>query len=485
MQAPLLLQDCMSGAVYPCHPGARFVIGRDDPAAPPHVPCRDPAVSRPHCEVYVRPDLLGIVDRSSYGTFINGARVEGTGAARVGDTISLGASQYRFTVLPGPGAAPAPWQPSGETTAPPPPMPTTGEWADPPGGHDDTAAHSSPVPDGPQEPGGLPPVLDDRFRLEGELARGGMGVVYAGRDQQTGEQVAVKVLRGGARTRAQDVERFRREAELGQRLGQHPGVVAVRASGSLPSGVLYYVMDFVEGRSLDAVSREVSREQAVRLVLEVSRTVAFAHEQGVIHRDLKPNNVIVTPEGRVRLTDFGIAKALDAVQGLTATGAVMGTPTYMPPEQVRDSKRVDPRSDVYGLGGILYYALAGRPPLDVAGLNLRQALKRVLANEIVPPAKLDPTIDASLDAICRRALAGDPNLRQPTAAALADELEAWLGGDRTVIPAAGPSTEKLAEPDLPPDGDADEAVPGLGLALSLLVGLILLAAVVVALKHLG
>jgi serine/threonine protein kinase len=273
----------------------------------------------------------------------------------------------------------------------------------------------------------------DRWRVVREIAQGGMGAVFEAFDEQTHQRCAIKVLKTG-RTTPEQEERFRREADLGARLNGHPGIVATTAAGALPNGRLYCVMEFVDGSSLwEMFGKNVlTREQAVRLVLEVAQAVAFAHSLGIVHRDLKPQNVLVTREGRARLTDFGLAKALDDVHGLTATGQVMGTPRFMAPEQAEDSKRVDPRADVFGLGAILYTALTRRPPMDLQGLSIREALRRVLECKITPPLQHDPTIDRSIDALCRRALDRDPQRRPPSAEAFAAELEAWLAGDRTV-----------------------------------------------------
>lgn len=287
----------------------------------------------------------------------------------------------------------------------------------------------------------------DRWRVLREIAQGGMGAVYEGLDEQTGERCAIKVLKTG-RTTPEQEERFRREADLGARLAGHPGIVATTAAGALPNGRLYCVMDFVEGSSLwELIDRNaLQREQGVRLVVEVAGAVAFAHAQDIVHRDLKPQNVLVTRDGRARLTDFGIAKALDDVHGLTATGQVMGTPRFMAPEQAEDSKRVDPRADVFGLGAILYTVLTRRAPMELSGLSIRDSLRRVLECKIVPPLQHDPSIDRSIDAICRRALDRDPQRRPPSAEAFAAELEAWLAGDRTV-----------REPAVDDDDDDDDA----------------------------
>jgi eukaryotic-like serine/threonine-protein kinase len=323
---------------------------------------------------------------------------------------------------------------------------------------------------GPGRPRGVtvPERIDERWRIVREVARGGMGVVYEATDERTGARCALKVLRTG-RTNAAQEERFRREADLGARLGGHPGIVPATALGTLPTGELYCVMEFVEGRSLWDLLRAggVPREQGVRLVAQVARAVAYAHARDVVHRDLKPQNVLITPDGRARLTDFGIAKALDDVHGLTATGEVMGTPRFMAPEQAEDSKRVDPRTDVFGLGAILYATLTGRPPMELSGLKLREALRRVYECKVAPPRSLDGSIDPAIDALCRRALARDPAHRPQTAAALADELDAWLAGDRTV-------REPPPQVDAPPEATPGEVAP-LPTWLVLLIGLALLA----------
>jgi hypothetical protein len=290
---------------------------------------------------------------------------------------------------------------------------------------------------GARRPGSLPAgtLLEGeggRWSLVREVARGGMGTVYEAREVASGARRAVKVIRSG-RASSQQEARFRREAEVGARLVGHPGVVPVLGAGTAPTGELFCVMEFVDGVDLwERVHEGLPPEDGVRLVAEVARAVAFAHERGVIHRDLKPQNVLVTPEGQARLTDFGIAKALDEVHGLTATGQVMGTPRFMPPEQAEDSKRVDARTDVFGLGAILYSVLTRRAPIDLHGLTIREALRRVARCEIPAPRSVDPSIDPALDALIRRALARDPARRPQTAAAFAEELEGWLRGDRTV-----------------------------------------------------
>lgn len=287
--------------------------------------------------------------------------------------------------------------------------------------------------------------LGEHWHLLQEIGSGGMGTVYEAIDTRSNARCAVKILRSG-RTTPEQEERFRREADLGARLKGHPGIVAPTAMGTNGDGRLYCVMDFVEGRSLwDLIHEGVPRERGVALVAEVARAVAYANAHGVIHRDIKPQNVLVTADGRARLTDFGIAKALDDAHGLTATGQVMGTPRFMPPEQAEDSKRVDARADVFGLGGVLYAVLTRRAPMDLGGLPVREALRRVMRCEIAPPASVDASIDPAMDAICRRALAREPESRFATAIELAEALDAWLAGDRTVRePPAGPEEQAAA-----------------------------------------
>lgn len=311
-------------------------------------------------------------------------------------------------------------------------------------------------------------MIADRWCVLREVARGGMGTVFEAVDARTGQRYAIKVLNTGRATPEHE-ERFRREAEVGARLAGHPGIVPVLGAGALPDGRLYCVMEYVEGRSLwEAIQAGLPREEGVRIVVQVAHAVAHAHRCDVIHRDLKPQNVMITPDGRARLTDFGIAKALDDTHGVTATGQVMGTPRFMAPEQAEDAKRVDRRTDVFGLGAILYAVLTRRPPMALEGLPIREALRKVLRGEVTPPRAHDPTIDRAIDALCRRALHRDPQRRPQTAEAFAAELEAWLAGDRTV-----------REPAVDDDGEEDDDEAA-GSQAWLLVGLGVLAAVLLA-----
>ena len=429
LASPPEIQLCdAQGRTYACPQGQTLTIGRPNAQAPPSIAVEDPRVSRTHCEVVAVPGGLRVVDRSSFGTFVNGARIDGEALVQPGDQLRLGEA-WVFTL----------------------------------GGASELLAASQ-----------LPERLLERYRVGEVIGTGAAGVVYQGVDEQSGEAVAIKLLKG-SRAKPEQVKRFQREVELGKLLGAHEGIVQVRDSGALPSGELFCVMDFVDGYPLSKwIVGGLTLEQALPLVVSTARAVAFAHEHNVIHRDLKPQNVLITPAGEARLTDFGIAKALDDLEGLTATGAVMGTMTYMPPEQVEDSKRVDARSDVYGLGAILYAVLTSRPPLDLRGLNMRQSLKKVLEHEVQAPREFVPELDASLDAICMKSLAREPDARYPNAGAFADALEAWLKGDRTQ-----PSSPPPPAPDL--DEDDEEPAAGRALAAILLFGVVVLALLAFAL----
>jgi serine/threonine protein kinase len=351
-----------------------------------------------------------------------------------------------------------------------------------------------PLPEGERPT--LPPVAAEPAAADGEaaparagahvrivrrLARGGMGVVYEGQDERVRDPAearrAVKVLEPSANSEGLEA-RFLRECEVAGRL-DHPGIVRVLEAGRLASGELFCVMEFVEGETLATrFAARLPAEEVARLVASVARAVAHAHGLGVIHRDLKPGNVIVTPAGATRLIDFGIAKAC-AEDSLTATGMVMGTPSFMAPEQAADSKHVDARTDVFGLGAILYCGLTGSPPHEVGGRRLREMVGAVVAANIRRARSRVPSLDPALDALCMRALARDPARRFPSAAAFADALEGWLRGER-VLP--GPAEED--EDDEDEDDDAAEpAAEGVGLPViaAVVVLAIITAGLIVAL----
>lgn len=406
--APINVQDIQTGHVYVCHPGQVLQVGRADPGTNPEVPCSDQHVSRRHCTLMALSDgRLRVIDQSTYGTFINDKRLQGEAIACPGDRLVLG-HQYELRILS--------TNPEAATVAAP-------------SGRQHQATPGLSQTDGPGGglPQGVPRVLGDRYRLTEELGRGGMGVVYKAIDAQTGRAVAIKML--VSEEESESAERFRREARLASILGDCPAIVKVTDHGKLPGGLgLYLVMDFVDGVSLATLTQQPNDPlMAANIVARTARAVAYAHARNVVHRDLKPGNVLVTrAEGAIRLTDFGIAK--EDGSGLTVTGTAMGTPNYMAPEQIEDVKRAGPLADVYGLGGILYALLTGRPPFKGKGLG--DTLRKVQQGALVPPSEI-VKVDPELDRICRRALSLDPAKRHPSADALVHELEDWLKRNRT------------------------------------------------------
>ena len=260
------------------------------------------------------------------------------------------------------------------------------------------------------------------------LGQGGMGCVYQAVRVSTGQTVAVKKLRA-ERYFPGLIQRFVREARILDKLN-HPNVV--RLLDFVPAaGDPHIVMEFVDGLSLaDRLTdgRPLAADTAARLIADAARGVQAVHEAGVIHRDLKPGNLLVTADGRVKVTDFGLGKLTEADDGLTVVGGpVGGTPGYSAPEQVAESGASDARTDVWGLGACLYAALTGRPPFLVGRANLT----RVLSDPLLPPRAFTPAVPPVLDAIACKCLERDPDLRYQSAAALADDLDRYRRGEST------------------------------------------------------
>ena len=271
------------------------------------------------------------------------------------------------------------------------------------------------------------------YELLGELGRGGMGAVYRARHTQTGAVCALKTLHQGGDE--EDLQRFRREADLAWQL-DHPGIVRVLDVGS-DGPLRYLVLELLEGGSLQArVARQgpLPIAEAIQVGLSLADALSHAHSAGVLHRDLKPANVIFDGAGRPKLADFGLAQGPSG-HSLTTTGSILGTPAYMAPEQARDSKRVDERTDVYGLGALLYGVIAGRPPVVAASLH--EAL--LMLEESEPPAlrSLRPEVSPELDAVFRRVLARDPAERFQSVAEFAAALSALDSGPRAARPRSG------------------------------------------------
>lgn len=384
MSSVVLLQEVERGQVHACPTWQSLTLGRD-PAACPLV-VKDRHVSRRHCELYAELDgRLRVRPLSSKPTLVNGQQVTGEAHAHAGDTITLATLTLQVMGVLDPLA----------------PRRDKDRWLT------------------------LPQRLLPHVIILRMVGQGGAGIVYEGWDEQLRRRVAVKLLLLGGRATPELMERFKREALLQGTLRDYPGIVRVHDLGALPdTGELFFSMEFVKGDTLRQRIRDgLPRLEGVRLMARVARAVQYAHDHGIVHRDLKPGNVMVSDKGVIRLTDFGVCKALEDQDGLTMTGVMMGTPNYMAPEQIDDAKRVEPTADVYGLGAILYHVLTGRPPF--VGDDLNVMLDQVLEGDFQPPEQVDPTIEPALAAISRQAMALAPGERTPTAVALAEALEGW------------------------------------------------------------
>jgi serine/threonine-protein kinase len=283
------------------------------------------------------------------------------------------------------------------------------------------------MPASPEAAGRFPTRVGD-YELSEELGRGGMGIVYRARQLSLGRTVALKLLLRGALSSAADVARFRGEAESAARL-DHPLIVSVYEVGTHDEQP-YFSMQYIEGTTLARLLADGPLEplEAARLLAQVARAVQFAHDQGVLHRDLKPSNILIDGEGRPHITDFGLAKRIEAGMSLTRTGAILGTPSYMAPEQAAGNRgEIGPASDVYSLGTILYQMLTGRPPFQAA--SPVDTVLLVLEQDPLPPRLLNPKADRDLEMIALRCLQKPPGLRYPTAAALAEDLERYVAGE--------------------------------------------------------
>ncbi|HKI16454.1 MAG TPA: protein kinase, partial [Isosphaeraceae bacterium] len=266
------------------------------------------------------------------------------------------------------------------------------------------------------------------YEIVRELARGGMGVVFRARQTSLNRTVALKMILAGQLANDTDVKRFYTEAEAAANL-DHPGIVPIFEVGQ-HEGQHYFSMGFVEGQSLSQRLAEgpIPAREAAELIRRVSEAIEYAHQHGVIHRDLKPANILLDQSGNPRVTDFGLAKKLEGDSGLTGSGQIMGTPSYMPPEQAGGkSGEVGLAADVYALGATLYALITGRPPFQAA--TVTDTLRQVISDEPVPPRRLNAALPRDLETICLKCLEKEPRKRYPWAAALADDLGRYLVGE--------------------------------------------------------
>ena len=273
----------------------------------------------------------------------------------------------------------------------------------------------------------LPASPPAGYEILGVLGHGGMGVVYKARHLRLNRVVAIKMIIAGAHASKDHLVRFQREAEAAAHLS-HPNIVAIHEVAD-HDGMPFFSLEFVDGPSVSDLMREttLTPKRAAELLIPVARAVQYSHEMGILHRDLKPQNILLTSEGQPKVADFGLAKRLDDEdEHKTATGAILGTPGYMAPEQARSKADVGPQVDVYALGCILYYMMTGRPPF--AAPTPFETVRQTLMTDPVSPSKLQIGLDKDLETICLKALEKSPEKRYASAQEFADELQRFLDG---------------------------------------------------------
>ena len=324
-----------------------------------------------------------------------------------------------------------------------------------------------------------------RYDITGELGKGAMGVVYKATDPNIGRTVAIKTTRLDAHGLDTEdlLRRFRNEARAAGTLN-HPNIVTIYDAGE-QEGVFYIAMEYIEGETLHGLlsqHRSLPVEKVIDIVRQVCAGLDYAHAHGVIHRDVKPANIMLAASGAVKVMDFGIAKAGGTV---TATGQVLGTPNYMSPEQVK-GKPIDGRSDLFSVGVLLYEMLTGEKPFD--GQNVTTIIYKIVSENPIPPRELDVTIHPGLSAVVTKALAKAPDERYQTGAELVADLANYksLGsesgatqlisaaGDRTVVTPAPPPTRPPAPLAPAPPSPTVQQASAPGMNMRVLVGVVVL-----------
>ena len=271
-------------------------------------------------------------------------------------------------------------------------------------------------------PAGMPTVPG--YRIEEEVGRGGMGVVYRAWQFEVDREVALKLLLAPGLQSPASLQRFLHEAKVVARL-DHPNIVPLYEAGEA-DGVPFFSMKFIKGGSLDKKPKPFGSREAARFIACTARAVQHAHGRGILHRDLKPGNVLQDEAGQPHVTDFGLARELQADYSLSPAGALIGTPSYMAPEQASGTAVLTTEADVYAIGAILYELLTGRPPFEGEALEV---LQRVIGQEPIPPRQLNARVNRDLETICLKCLCKIPEKRYRSAAELADDLERFLKGE--------------------------------------------------------
>jgi hypothetical protein len=287
----------------------------------------------------------------------------------------------------------------------------------------------------------LPTTIGD-YELQVEIGRGGMGVVFRAKQISLGRSVAVKMILRGRLASDSDLQRFLSEASATARL-EHPHIVPVYEVGDI-EGRPFFSMKLINGLTLSdrLLDGPMPEREAAELIATIARAIGFAHRQGIVHRDLKPSNILIDDDGTPMVSDFGLAKRFGVENDLTRSGMVIGTPSYMSPEQASGRRDdVGPASDIYSLGCVLYHALTGRPPLVAE--SMMELVMLVLEQDPTPPRALRPRLDRDLEMIVIRCLQKPADLRYETADELADDLEAYLR-DEQVLAASGRFGQVLA-----------------------------------------
>ncbi|MBI5369074.1 MAG: protein kinase [Planctomycetes bacterium] len=279
-----------------------------------------------------------------------------------------------------------------------------------------------------------------KYTLLGELGRGGMGVVFRALDRELDREVALKMLLSGDQAGPEEVERLQREAKAAAHL-RHPHIIQIYHVG-VHEGRTYFTMEYVKGRTLDEIIATIDERRLMEYVRDVARALHYAHGQGIIHRDVKPSNILIANEGKAYLMDFGLAKQVRDARNLTATGFVMGTPNYMSPEQVNGLHHlIDGRSDVFSLGSVLFTMLTGRCPFERD--SVLQTVIAVVQNQPEMPRKLKSTISKDVETICLKAMEKDSARRYQSGEEMAADIDRYLRGEPVMARPLGSVTRAV------------------------------------------